>query len=114
VFKLRGRSSYWLPIPRHSEPVKYQVRGDSSVLHLPKWSPMTKAEQTRLVRWRLRMLQHASESPRSVSQTCRHFGISRKAFYKWRKRHEKHGDAGLCDRHSNGCCSLASTSRSSS
>ena len=44
------------------------------------------------------MLQHASESPRSVSQTCRHFGISRKAFYKWKKRHEKHGDAGLCDR----------------
>ena len=59
---------------------------------------MTKAEQTRLMRLRQKMLQHASESPRGVSQTCRHFGISRKAFYKWKRRHKEHGDAGLCDR----------------
>jgi len=59
---------------------------------------MTKAEQTRLIRWRLKMLQHASESLRGVSQTCRHFGISRKAFYKWKRRHKEHGDAGLSDR----------------
>src|SRR5688572_4242874 len=60
--------------------------------------PMTKTEQTRLIRWRLRMLQEASQSARGVSRTCRRFGISRQAFYKWKKRHEKHGDAGLCDR----------------
>jgi transposase InsO family protein len=35
---------------------------------------------------------------RTVAHTCRHFGISRKTFYKWRKRHQAFGDAGLCDR----------------
>lgn len=59
---------------------------------------MTKAEQTRQVAWRLRIFQHASEQPRRVAQTCRYFGISRKTFYKWKKRYEAHGPAGLCDR----------------
>jgi transposase len=58
---------------------------------------MTKAEQTRLMAWRLRVLQSAAERPRGVARTCRHFGISRKAFYKWKKRFEAHGAAGLCD-----------------
>jgi transposase len=30
-----------------------------------------------------------------VAQTCRHFGISRQAFYKWKRRYEQHGEAGL-------------------
>jgi transposase InsO family protein len=59
---------------------------------------MTKAEQTRLVTWRLRVIQHAGEEGRRVTQTCRHFGISRKTFYKWKKRYDAHGDAGVCDR----------------
>jgi transposase InsO family protein len=59
---------------------------------------MTKAEQTRLLIWRSKLLQRAGESSRAVAQTCRHFGISRKTFYKWKKRYEAHGDAGLCDR----------------
>jgi transposase-like protein len=42
---------------------------------------MTKAEQARLVSWRLKILQRAGEGPRRVAQTCRHFGISRKTFY---------------------------------
>ena len=46
---------------------------------------MTKTEQLRLVAWRLRMLQYAAEGSRQVSQTCRHFGISRPTFYKWKK-----------------------------
>jgi transposase InsO family protein len=58
---------------------------------------MTKAEQDRLVRWRLKVLQFASE-PRAVARACRHFGISRPTFYKWKKRQSEHGDAGLCDR----------------
>ena len=33
-----------------------------------------------------------------MARTCRHFGISRKTFYKWRQRHDEHGDAGLADR----------------
>ena len=35
---------------------------------------------------------------RAVARTCRHFGISRKSFYKWKARYEAHGDGGICDR----------------
>lgn len=59
---------------------------------------MTKAEQARLVSWRSKILQHASGEPRRVAHTCRHFGISRKTYYKWKRRQAIHGDAGLCDR----------------
>ena len=31
-------------------------------------------------------------------KTCRHFGISRQAFYKWKRRFEEFGAAGLYDR----------------
>jgi transposase-like protein len=34
----------------------------------------------------------------SVAHTCRHFGIARKTFYKWKKRHAHGGDAALSDR----------------
>jgi Helix-turn-helix domain len=43
---------------------------------------MTKTEQTRLTSWRLKILQRAAEDSRNVARTCRHFGISRQAFYK--------------------------------
>jgi len=59
---------------------------------------MTKTEQNRVVAWRLKVLHEANAAPRNVSQTCRHFGLSRKAFYKWRARYEAQGEAGLCDR----------------
>ena len=59
---------------------------------------MTKAEQARLMPWRSKILQHASGEQRTVAQTCRYFGISRKTYYKWKKRHTAYGDAGLCDR----------------
>jgi hypothetical protein len=36
--------------------------------------------------------------PRGVAQTCRHFGLSRKTFYKWKARYKSYGEAGLCDR----------------
>jgi transposase len=58
---------------------------------------MTKDEQARLVRLRSKLMQAAAASSRGVSQACRHFGISRKTFYKWKKRYDEHGDAGLCD-----------------
>src|SRR5262245_32880518 len=58
---------------------------------------MTKAEQVRLTAWRLRMLRQAAEDG-NVARVCRHFGVSRKSFYKWKRRHAEHGDAGLCDR----------------
>jgi transposase InsO family protein len=59
---------------------------------------MTKAQQTRLLTWRFKILQRAGASSRNVARTCRHFGISRKTFYKWKKRYDAHGEAGLCDR----------------
>ena len=59
---------------------------------------MTKAEQIRLQRWRLKVLQEGAERSRNVARTCRHFGISRQAFYRWHRRYEAHGEAGLWDR----------------
>lgn len=59
---------------------------------------MTKEQQTRLMAWRLKILERASAAPREVARTCRHFGISRKAFYKWKHRYDAEGAAGLCDR----------------
>lgn len=58
---------------------------------------MTKTEQARLVNWRSKLLQHAREAG-NVAQTCRHFGLSRQAYYKWKKRFDEQGDAGLADR----------------
>ena len=59
---------------------------------------MTKSEQTRLWAWRFKVLQRAGEASRSVARTCRHFGISRQAFYKWKRRFDEFGAAGLHDR----------------
>src|SRR5688572_13048579 len=70
---------------------------------------MTKAEQIRLTSWRLRVVQHASTGTRNVAHTCRHFGISRKTFYKWKRRHDEHGEAGLCDRPRRPHCSPRAT-----
>ena len=58
---------------------------------------MTKAEQLRLTAWRLRVLRQAADEG-NVARVCRRFGLSRKSFYKWKRRHAEHGDAGLGDR----------------
>lgn len=58
---------------------------------------MTKAEQKRLTNWRSKILLRAADS-RCVARTCRHYGLSRKTFYKWHRRFADHGAAGLCDR----------------
>ena len=58
---------------------------------------MTKGEQARLTAWRRKVLQQAADAG-NVARVCRRFGISRKWFYKWKRRHIDHGDAGLCDR----------------
>jgi transposase-like protein len=50
---------------------------------------MTKNEQNRVVAWRLRIIREANELPRGVAQTCRHFGLSRKTFYKWASQVQK-------------------------
>jgi transposase len=43
------------------------------------------------------VLRQAAEE-QNVARVCRRFGISRKSFYKWKRRHADHGEAGLCDR----------------
>ena len=58
---------------------------------------MTKGEHTRLVAWRWRLLCRAADD-NNVARACRHFGISRKSFYKWKRRLDEHGQAGLGDR----------------
>ena len=58
---------------------------------------MTKGEHTRLVAWRWRLLCRATDDG-NVARTCRHVRISRKSFYKWKRRLEEHGQAGLGDR----------------
>ena len=58
---------------------------------------MTHLEQRRLLTWRWRMLQQVKAGG-SVAHTCRHFGVSRKTFYKWKKRYIDGGEAALCDR----------------
>ena len=58
---------------------------------------MTKAEQIRLTGWRLKVLRQAADEG-NVARVCRRFGISRKSFYKWKRRHAEYGDAGLGDR----------------
>src|SRR6202163_1952790 len=59
---------------------------------------MTKNEQNRVLAWRLKLLGEAGVMPGNVAQACRHFGLSRKTFYKWKARYKSHGEAGLCDR----------------
>jgi transposase InsO family protein len=59
---------------------------------------MTKAEQVRLANWRSKVLEHVTVVTGNVAQSCRHFGLSRQAYYKWKKRFDEHGEAGLADR----------------
>jgi transposase InsO family protein len=43
---------------------------------------------------KLRVLNHALES-RNISKSCRYFGISREAFYQWKRAYAKEGEKGL-------------------
>jgi transposase len=61
---------------------------------------MDEREQQRKVRHRLAVLRHAEEVTGSVAATCRYYGITRQCFYKWRRRYEEEGEAGLRDRSS--------------
>lgn len=59
---------------------------------------MTERELARGAARRLATVRHAQEVTGSVAKTCRYYGISRQAFYKWLKRFEEEGEAGLRDR----------------
>ena len=58
---------------------------------------MDEREQQRKVRHRLAVIRHAEEVSGNVSATCRYYGISRQVFYKWHRRYEELGEAGLRD-----------------
>jgi transposase InsO family protein len=58
---------------------------------------MTEVEQQRKIKHRLAVLRHAEEVTGNVAATCRYYGISRPTFYKWLRRFEELGEAGLRD-----------------
>jgi hypothetical protein len=45
----------------------------------------------REIQRKLKILKHAEETAH-VGRTCRHFGIGRASFYRWKPPLEKHGD----------------------
>jgi transposase InsO family protein len=53
---------------------------------------MTKAQRD--ISKKLRVLTYAHQI-KNVSEACRYFGISRSAFYEWKKAYSIHGDQGL-------------------
>jgi transposase len=53
---------------------------------------MTQAQRD--IKRKLQVLEHAQETG-NIAKTCRHFGISRQGFYKWKRAYEQFGDAGL-------------------
>ena len=56
---------------------------------------MTEKEISRKQRWRLGIIRHAEEVTHNIAKTCRYFGISRTAFYKWYERYKKYRVEGL-------------------
>jgi transposase-like protein len=39
----------------------------------------------------IEVLEQACQQSRNVARTCRHFRISRQAYYRWKRRYEAHG-----------------------
>jgi transposase InsO family protein len=61
--------------------------------------------------WRFKVIQQAAERSRNIARTCRHFGISRQALYRWKRRFDAQGAVGLADRPSTPHRSPNATSR---
>ena len=53
-----------------------------------------KIQEKRDITRKLKVLEHAKISG-NVSFTCRHFGISRDSFYKWKRAYTTDGERGL-------------------
>src|SRR3990172_9570493 len=70
--------NFWLNITKHHGKV-------------PVVEPSREAKQ------RLRVMVWYEEHGRNAALTCRHFGISRDTFYRWRRRFEEFGPGGLED-----------------
>lgn len=63
-------------------------------------SASAERELERRAKHKLAVLRHVEEVSGNVAATCRYFGITRTAYYKWRKRYEEEGFPGLRDRSS--------------
>jgi transposase InsO family protein len=61
---------------------------------------VTEREKQRNAARRLAIIRHAHEVTGNVSKTCRYYGITRQAYYKWFRRYEELGVEGLRDRSS--------------
>lgn len=60
----------------------------------------SRRQLSREARTRKAWLEWCDSHGGNVSLTCRHFGISRRTFYRWQGRAREHGDAGLESRSS--------------
>ena len=58
---------------------------------------MTDRELDRRAAHRLAVIRHAQEVTGNVSKTCRYYGITRQAYYKWLRRYDEGGIAALRD-----------------
>jgi transposase len=63
-------------------------------------SAAAERELERRAKHKLAVLRHVEEISGSVAATCRYYGISRQAYYKWLRRYESEGFGGLKDRSS--------------
>ena len=61
---------------------------------------MSDRELERRANHKLAVLRHVEEVSFNVAATCRYYGISRQAYYGWKRRYEAEGFAGLKDRSS--------------
>lgn len=52
-------------------------------------------EKECLYRMRLRIFEEADKNREPITSLCKRYGVSRKWFYKWKKRRDKEGDEGL-------------------
>ena len=59
---------------------------------------MNERERDKNAARRLAILRHAEEVTGNVALTCRYYGITRQAFYQWRRRYETGGLEALRDR----------------
>jgi len=59
---------------------------------------MNRQEISRLQKWRLKIIHHSLEVSKNVAKTCRHYGVSRRFYYRWYRRYLEYGEEGLKDR----------------
>ena len=86
---MKGRyAKKFLPVPADSKSIVYKIYGYEIIHH-----HLTKGGKLRL-EWMDWYKGHGE----NASLTCRHFGISRKTFYKWQKRYKLFGLKGLDDK----------------